>query len=491
MAKSRWSRIFDAVDRNRQWKIYRHITAFITLLKTFGLWPDSWSSAHLLLLGGGAIGVGSIVGIVADLPLGQKLLAGIACAALIPSSVLAVIATFKLSRPPVLAAEGKDASGEHPEPEASDPRNWSPLRQQWEAFKGIKKVMQEPPEKIPEAFVRNVLAQQYGIRPEDVTMKQIRFEVAGLLKDYPHIELVPFQPQIEDAKRETRGDVNPKRPTLILKSIMARLSTFELTARDFDAFEIEIHPLTCKDAVIGWNLPKTVLLSGETMPATICEIGKSGAYYNHAAPLLLEQALDRLTSPDSPVAETSILITYRDAERQQWQNESPIRYDRRLGKAEFLVPTFSLRNALPVTVDSKTDSTPDQDTFETFRNHLPSNQIAHLRLRDQIFSWDTSADAALATFIRRNAGTENAFLDESLERLRVKLHERIKILLDRAYRYTDDAPDGKARRFTYEKNDTATYDKNRDEVINLTQDVVSTYDALILAARKQFAGGRD
>jgi hypothetical protein len=65
-------------------------------------------------------------------------------------------------------------------------------------------------------------------------------------------------------------------------------------------------------------------------------------------------------------------------------------------------------------VTSKTD----QDTFQALKTLLSNSVIAHLRFRDQIFKWDTSADTALAKFVRIDAGADNGFLDEDLERLR-------------------------------------------------------------------------
>ena len=76
-----------------------------------------------------------------------------------------------------------------------DPSNWSPLHQSVEAFRSIKELHASPPERIPESFVRGVLARQYGIKPEEVTEKQIIFEVTGLFPFYPHIELIPAVPQ--------------------------------------------------------------------------------------------------------------------------------------------------------------------------------------------------------------------------------------------------------------------------------------------------------
>ena len=89
---------------------------------------------------------------------------------------------------------------------ADDPKNWSPLRRYFEAFRGVKKLLTGPHEPIPEALVRDVLAQQYGIKPDEVTWEQIRSEVARLLPDYPAITFIPTQipsqPE-QEAKAET------------------------------------------------------------------------------------------------------------------------------------------------------------------------------------------------------------------------------------------------------------------------------------------------
>ena len=129
----------------------------------------------------------------------------------------------------------------------------------------------------------------------------------------------------------------------------------------------------------------------------------------------------------------------------------------------------------------------DARAMKSLESLLPEGEIAKLRGRNQIFQWDVSADGALIDFLRANAGPHKGFLDETLEALRNKLHEYISLLLDKAYRYTDDAPDGQQRRFTYH-NDTALFDEHRDEVIVLTESVVRTYDELIMTGRRKFAG---
>jgi len=80
----------------------------------------------------------------------------------------------------------------------NDPRNWSEFRQRIEAFESIKEVRNEPPYRISEAVVRNIIADMDGTKPEDVTWKRIGFEIAALGgPNHRHIEVVPSTPQPE------------------------------------------------------------------------------------------------------------------------------------------------------------------------------------------------------------------------------------------------------------------------------------------------------
>jgi DNA-binding XRE family transcriptional regulator len=88
--------------------------------------------------------------------------------------------------------ESRALQAEFEEKQQNDPRNWSPLRRQFEALEGIKNVITGPHETITEGFVRDILAKQYGVEPEEVTEEQIQFEVTGLLRDYPAITLIPL-----------------------------------------------------------------------------------------------------------------------------------------------------------------------------------------------------------------------------------------------------------------------------------------------------------
>jgi len=83
---------------------------------------------------------------------------------------------------------------EFEEKQRNDPWNWSPLRREVEAFISVKKLRDAPPMRIPEWFIRKAIARIHGIDPEEVTPKQIHFEVAGLVPFYHSIELIPDVP---------------------------------------------------------------------------------------------------------------------------------------------------------------------------------------------------------------------------------------------------------------------------------------------------------
>jgi hypothetical protein len=92
--------------------------------------------------------------------------------------------------------EARAIQAEFEEKQRNNPRNWSQFRQQYEAFRSMKEIINEPAERIPEEWVRSTIARIQGIKPEDVTLKQIAFEVSGLLSSTKrHIELIPSAPQ--------------------------------------------------------------------------------------------------------------------------------------------------------------------------------------------------------------------------------------------------------------------------------------------------------
>jgi len=74
----------------------------------------------------------------------------------------------------------------------NDPKNWSEFRHRVEAFESMKELGNEPPYRISEAVVRNIIADMDGIKPEDVTWKRIGFEIAAMGgPTRRHIEVVP------------------------------------------------------------------------------------------------------------------------------------------------------------------------------------------------------------------------------------------------------------------------------------------------------------
>ena len=92
--------------------------------------------------------------------------------------------------------ESAAAQAEFEENKRNDPRNWSPLRANFETFRAIKELHARPPERIPESLVRRTIADQLGIKPEEVTPKQINFAISGLFPAYGSVELIPdSQPQ--------------------------------------------------------------------------------------------------------------------------------------------------------------------------------------------------------------------------------------------------------------------------------------------------------
>ncbi len=76
--------------------------------------------------------------------------------------------------------ESAALQAEFEEKQRDNPKNWSEFRQRVEAFESMKEVMDETPYQISEAIVRKIIADMDGIKPEDVTMKRIGFEIAAL-----------------------------------------------------------------------------------------------------------------------------------------------------------------------------------------------------------------------------------------------------------------------------------------------------------------------
>jgi len=129
--------------------------------------------------------------------------------------------------------ESEALQDEFEERQRNDPKNWSLLRQRFEAFKSIRELQTGPHERIPEALVRDAIADQLGIKPEEVTWKQIQFEVAGMTRDYPAIALVPTElaPSQQSPKIEQTANVHPE-PKALRDSYFANFPDEKIKLRD-------------------------------------------------------------------------------------------------------------------------------------------------------------------------------------------------------------------------------------------------------------------
>jgi hypothetical protein len=122
--------------------------------------------------------------------------------------------------------ESEASQVEFEERQRNDPKNWSALRQWYEAFKSIKELHAMPPERIPESLVRQTIAKQYGITPEQVTIDQIKFEVSGLLSSYPHIEVIPL------AVEEASSASHVSEPKALRDAYLAMFADEKIKIRD-------------------------------------------------------------------------------------------------------------------------------------------------------------------------------------------------------------------------------------------------------------------
>jgi hypothetical protein len=86
----------------------------------------------------------------------------------------------------------------------NDPRNWPSVVQHWEGIKAIKELTSGPVEEIPESVVRTHLAGQHGIRPEEVTLGQIRRAAIDLSARYGAVTIVPDSPQLTEVRSEAQ-----------------------------------------------------------------------------------------------------------------------------------------------------------------------------------------------------------------------------------------------------------------------------------------------
>jgi hypothetical protein len=109
----------------------------------------------------------------------------------------------------MLESEALQAEAE--EKRRNDPKNWPRLRTEFEVFKSLRDMRSGPHEEIPEAFMRDSLLRQLGIKPEEVTWEQMRHAVSSLLPHYRAIRLMPTTGSQLDPHRDLRRKRKRKR----------------------------------------------------------------------------------------------------------------------------------------------------------------------------------------------------------------------------------------------------------------------------------------
>jgi hypothetical protein len=112
-----------------------------------------------------------------------------------------------------------------------DPTNYSTLRQRFKNYKKILELRTGPHEIIPESLVRNALADQLGIKPEEVSPRQIQLALNDLGRDYPAIALEPPASKEELLATAVRDDSDPiqEMPLFRWEDIDHRLVILKLT----------------------------------------------------------------------------------------------------------------------------------------------------------------------------------------------------------------------------------------------------------------------
>lgn len=85
---------------------------------------------------------------------------------------------------------------EFEEKQINHPRNWTPLRTQFEMFRLEQQSRNAPREEIPLNLIKKVISEQRAIKPEEVTKQQIDLALSELWVDYPTIAAIP-EPEVE------------------------------------------------------------------------------------------------------------------------------------------------------------------------------------------------------------------------------------------------------------------------------------------------------
>ncbi len=100
-----------------------------------------------------------------------------------------------------------------------DPKNYSTLRQRYKNYKKILELRTGPHEIIPESLVRNALADQLGIKPEEVSPRQIQLALNDLGRDYPAIAFEPPASKEELLATAVRDDSDPIHAARIVRGL--------------------------------------------------------------------------------------------------------------------------------------------------------------------------------------------------------------------------------------------------------------------------------
>jgi len=132
--------------------------------------------------------------------------------------------------------ESEALQAEYEQAQRDSPKNWSPFRQQYEAFNRMREIRTESAERIPEEFVRETIARICNIKPEDVTDAQIRFEVAGLLSaTRRHIEFIPTlrkeEPSAPPEQKPAPSEPHPTSVPAPTETVAAQIQRLRLECK--------------------------------------------------------------------------------------------------------------------------------------------------------------------------------------------------------------------------------------------------------------------
>jgi hypothetical protein len=157
------------------------------------------------------------------------------------------------------ALESHALDAESLQEQQEDPRNWSVLHRQVATHMKLKQIRGAPAEEIPEEFVRAGIAEQYGVKPEEVTAKQMRNEVAGLLRRYPGIKLTA--PPTGDGQEEGKAPGVSQSTESMGQQIDRYRQECRMTVEEFAA-AVSVTTRTVQRHMAGTRKPLARHLSG-------------------------------------------------------------------------------------------------------------------------------------------------------------------------------------------------------------------------------------